>query len=151
MMRMTDHTYPAIMSLFGAYAALEERFSGELGAVHGLGLKESLMLLHLAGATAGRLTRVDMAKRLSTTASTITRIAQPLEKLGLLDREADPRDARLAYIVLTQTGREAAGNIRLTLQRQCSTAFRGDWTAVDIERFAHLAGRLAAGRNAQLV
>jgi DNA-binding MarR family transcriptional regulator len=138
------------MSLFGAYSALEERFSGELGAVHGLGLKESLLLLHLAGATAGRLTRVELAKRLSITASTVTRLAQPLEKLGFLDRQADPRDARLAYVVLTDAGRTAALNIRETLGRQCRDAFRGEWTPGDIDVFARLADRLAAGRNAQL-
>ena len=99
--RMSDHSLTAVMHLLLAYGRLEERFSGELGAVHGLALKEALLLMHLVRAPRERLSRIDLAKRLNASPSTITRMAIPLEKLGLIGREADARDARLAYVVFT--------------------------------------------------
>ena len=39
------------------------------------------------------------------TQSAITRILIPLEKIGLIAREHDPRDARVGYAAITKAGR----------------------------------------------
>jgi DNA-binding MarR family transcriptional regulator len=48
---------------------------------------------------------VDLAERVGLTASAVTRILIPLEKIGLVARQPDPRDARVSYAVLTAAGR----------------------------------------------
>ncbi|MFO1114752.1 MAG: MarR family transcriptional regulator [Beijerinckiaceae bacterium] len=143
---MTNPSLSAVLHLLQAHARLEERFSGELGAVHGLSLKEILLLMHVARASRERLSRVDLAKRLSISPSTITRMTLPLEKLGLIGREADPRDARLAYVVLTEAGRRVVADATATLERMAGEVFHDRWSAQEIQRLAELLGRMTAGQ-----
>ena len=49
--------------------------------------------------------RVDLAEALGLTPSAVTRSLIPLEKIGLVSRQPDPRDARVGYAMLTKTGR----------------------------------------------
>ncbi|UUZ55216.1 MarR family transcriptional regulator [Massilia sp. H-1] len=51
----------------------------------------------------GRIRRVDLAERVSLTASGVTRTLLPLEKIGLVTRQSDPRDARVGFAVITPT------------------------------------------------
>lgn len=62
------------------------------------------MLRHLLGAPDRRLRRVDLAELLGLTPSGIARMLAPLEKLGHVARESDPRDARVALVTLTDAG-----------------------------------------------
>ena len=147
---MASPSFSAVMHLLRAHARLEERFAGELGAVHGLALKEALLLMHLESASRARLSRIDLAKRLSTSPSTITRMTIPLEKLGLVGREADPRDARLAYVVLTEPGHALVANARTTLERLSAEVFRDRWTKQEIASLAELLSRMTAGQPGDL-
>jgi DNA-binding MarR family transcriptional regulator len=75
------------IALFRAQAVLSRRFDGRLGSWHGL-------------------RRVDLARELGLTASAVTRILIPLEKIGLVSRQTDENDGRVGYAVLTKAGRE---------------------------------------------
>lgn len=93
------------LRLASAHAALVRRFDGRLGALHGLSFGDFLVLLHLGRAPGGKLRRVDLAAQLGLTASAVTRTLIPLEKIGLVTRQPDARDARVGYAVLTRSGR----------------------------------------------
>lgn len=148
---MTQNSaFSAVIQLFQAQALLEERFAGALGAVHGLALKEVLLLMHVDAAPRARLSRVDLARRLHSSPSTVTRLTLPLEKLGFVGREADPRDARLAYVVLTEAGRAAVANARTTLEHMAADVFRDRWSRPEIDALADLLGRLTAGQPGSL-
>ena len=147
---MTNPSFSAVLRLLGATARFEERVAGELGSIHGLALKEVLLLMHLERAPRMRLSRIDLAKRLHVSPSTVTRMASPLEKLGRVGREADPRDARLAYVVLTESGRQLVANARATLERMAADTFRDRWTEQEIASLADLLGRLTAGQPVDL-
>ncbi len=98
-----------------AVAMWETRADTELGAVHGIGLSDFAAMHHLAEAPAARLRRIDLARRLALTPSGVTRLLGPLERRGLVTREADGTDARATYAVLTPSGqsliREAATTV----------------------------------------
>lgn len=147
---MASPSFSAILSLLIANARLEERFSNGLGSLHGFALKEVLLLMHLERAPRRRLSRIDLAKRLYVSPSTVTRMATPLEKLGVVGREADPRDARLAYVVLTKAGQELVTNARATLEVMAGDIFRDRWTKPEIASLAGLLGRLTAGQPGEL-
>lgn len=147
---MSNPSFAATLNLLRATARLEERFAGELGSVHGLALREVLLLMHLDRAPLKRLSRVDLAKRLHVSPSTVTRMTTPLEKLGCLGRDADPRDARLAYVVLTEAGQRLVGEARATLERMAADLFRDRWTKAEIATLADLLGRLTAGQPGDL-
>ena len=70
--------------------------------------------------------------------------ALPLEKLGFVRREADPRDARVGYVVLTKAGRQRVTESRLTLERMADSIFRDRWSDEEIATLASLLGRFTA-------
>jgi DNA-binding MarR family transcriptional regulator len=147
---MTNASFSAVLRLLGTNARLEQRFSNGLGSLHGLALKEVLLLMHLERAPRRRLSRIDLAKQLHVSPSTVTRMAAPLEKLGMVSREADARDARLAYVVLTEAGQELVTNARASLEIMAADIFRDRWTEADITVLADLLGRLTAGQPGDL-
>jgi len=142
---MSNPSLSSVISLLRAHARIEEQFGHSLGSVHGLALKELLLLMHLERAPKTRLSRIDLAKRLHVSASTVTRMTAPLEKLGTVSRQADARDARLAYVVLTPSGQKLVANARATLERMAGDLFKDRWTRQEIVTLAELLGRLTAG------
>jgi len=70
-------------------------------SIHGLSFNDFLILYYLEKAPESKLRRIDLAERLGVTASGVTRSLLPLEKLGQVARQQDPRDARVGYAVLT--------------------------------------------------
>ncbi|MEK9968211.1 MAG: MarR family transcriptional regulator [Ferrovibrio sp.] len=143
-MSKDDPTFPALLRLLRSAAWLDSRLGPELGSVHGLALNELLFLLQLSRAPLQRLRRVDLANRLHTSQSTITRMALPLEKSGLVKREADPRDARVAYVTLTRTGRTRIADAEATFRRMAADLFRSGWNGKEIEQLAALLGRFTS-------
>lgn len=143
---MTTKYFAAAMNLFRAHALWEERFTGELGAIHGLSVQDTLLLLQVNAAPMARLSRVELSKRLHVSASTATRMVLPLEKRGILDRAADEHDARIVYVVLTRAGAALADDVRATLERRCAELFKEGWSAQDVSTLAKLLGRLVHGQ-----
>ncbi len=141
---MTHEPLTALLRLFRAQSFREARLGPELGSVHGVGLNELMLMMQLSRAPLLRLRRVDLAARLNSSQSTITRMALPLEKSGFVKRESDPRDARVAYVVLTKTGRTRVEEAENTLKRMAGEVFRDRWSAEDIAMLAALLGRFTA-------
>lgn len=93
----------------------EARIDAELGAAHGIGLSDFAALHHIAQAPGARLRRVDLARRLALTPSGVTRLLGPLERRGIVAREADGNDARATYAVLTRSGKALVKDATETL------------------------------------
>lgn len=98
------------LRLARAQATLVRRLDQVLGGYHGISFSDFMLLHYLARAPGGRLRRVDLAERQGLTASGVTRTLLPLEKIGLVTRQSDPRDARVGLALITDTGRELAVN-----------------------------------------
>lgn len=136
------------LRLLQAATVFRARLSGELAAVHGLSVNDFLLLLQLDQAPAGRLSRVELARRLHLSASTVTRMAAPMEKIGLLARQAHDRDARLAFVVLTPAGQTKLQEAKDTFDRQSASLFSDRWSASELEELSGLLHRLVAGTPA---
>ncbi|MBO9418672.1 MarR family transcriptional regulator [Labrenzia sp. R4_2] len=121
------------------------KLSGEFSAVHGLSVNEYFFLMHLQRAPLNRLSRVELAKRMYVSASTVTRMAAPMEKLGLVTREADIRDARLAYVVLSKAGTIRLGEAKVTFAKHARAAFGDRWSSAELDSLSKLLNRLVAG------
>ncbi|APA67203.1 MULTISPECIES: MarR family winged helix-turn-helix transcriptional regulator [unclassified Janthinobacterium] len=122
---MTDHTSQPpdggsaldfCLRLARAQAMLVRRFDSTLGNLHGLSFGDYQLLYHLQRAPGGRLRRIDLAERLALTASGITRSLMPLEKIGLVARQADQRDARVGYAAITAAGLDLLAHANATAQ-----------------------------------
>jgi DNA-binding MarR family transcriptional regulator len=104
-------------------SAMSRRFDGKLGS---LGLTEFLILFQLENAPEGKMRRVDLAEHVGLTASGVTRLLAPMEKIGLIKREANAQDARVSYVSLAAGGKrmlkESMENAEELAQRLLSVA-----------------------------
>lgn len=131
------------LRLVRAQAALVRRFDSRLSGLHGVSLADFTLLLRLSQAPGGRMRRVDLAEALGVTASGVTRGLAPLERIGLVTREADARDARVAYASLTGTGRRRLREMLVTAEETAAELFAAPaLSAEDITRLSSLLARL---------
>lgn len=131
------------LRLTRAWAVLTRRLDNRLSSVHGLSFSDFLVLHSLARADGGRLRRIDLAERMGLTASGVTRTLLPLEKIGLVGREPDPRDARVGYAVLTPAGVELHGHALASAEVICQDATQavsGEQLASVLDLLGQLAG-----------
>ena len=145
MSRMTDLDTTNALRLLQVADDFRAGLSGEFSAVHGISVNEFLLLLHLERSAANRLPRVDLARRMHVSASTITRMAAPMEKVGLIDREVDERDARLVFVVATHAGREKLSEALSTFSKRAGYLFGDRWEDEEMDQFASMLRRLIAG------
>ncbi len=115
-----------------------------LGSHHGLGLNDLAVLLELKSAPDQKLRRVELARRLAVTTSGIARQLAPLEKIGLVTRESNPADARLALVVLTPRGAEVAGEAGATAEEAAALALGRLWSLEEKRALGKLLRRAAA-------
>ena len=111
-MSTINHSLKLLLNLAKMQAVMSRRFDGL--SIHGIGFTDFAILYLLHQAPGGRLRRTDLAEKAGLTASGITRMLLPLEKTGLVAREASERDARVSYAALTPAGRHIYEEARET-------------------------------------
>jgi len=126
-----------VLDLALARSVVTRVVDAALGA-HGLALGDLALLLELYDAPDGKLRRGDLAARLGVTPSGVARQLQPLERIGLVGREPHARDARLALVVLTDTGRRITEEALPTAERAAERTLSRYWSTGERERLAKL-------------
>ena len=91
------------MNLTKINAILSRRF--DRLSVHGISFNDFMILYLLSQHSDEKMRRVDLAEKIGLTSSGVTRMLVPMEKTGLVKREASQRDARVSYVMLTPAGR----------------------------------------------
>jgi DNA-binding MarR family transcriptional regulator len=119
-----DNALEFCQRLARAHATIIRRLDTVLGGHHGLSFGDFMLLQSLANAPGGRLRRVDLAERLGLTASGVTRTLLPLEKTGWVARQADERDARVGYAVITAAGQALLDNAQRTANEYAADLLR---------------------------
>ena len=127
---LSDNVTLAI-GLSRADAALRRRLEGPLGGGHGIGFTDFQILAELDSVQGARLRASDLAGRLMLSPSGITRAVLPLEKIGLVERQAHERDARGTYVVLTAAGKTRVDEAQATVDRIVGETFAGLLTRTD--------------------
>ena len=132
------------LDLSRARALLVRDIDEALGSHHGLGLNDLAVLLELQAAPGGRMRRAELARRLAITTSGVARQLQPLERIGVVDRESNPTDARLAIVVLTATGDALATDAAATAELAARVALERLWPPGDVRTLGSLLERASA-------
>lgn len=101
-MKNTQPQLKFFIDLAQAQAKIARVFDRSLG---GLGLSDFTVLYHLSRAKDGRMRRIDLAHKVGLTASGVTRMLLPMEKIGLVKREASTEDARVSFVELAPGGK----------------------------------------------
>ena len=106
---------------------------------HGIGFSEYLVLRYLYQSSGRKLRRIDLADKVGLSASGVTRLLNPMEKIGLVAKEEAPRDARVSLVVLTEAGE------RIFTESDASFAIaaEGVFSALDSQEKTVLAGIVA--------
>ena len=133
-----------VLTLHRAQTAISRRLDASLG--NGIGATDLAVLTKLRDAPENKLRRIDLARALSLTPSGITRLLLPLEKIGLVTRESNPEDARVAYATLTDAGRIMTDEA--TVQGDLiATEWLACLEADEVEQLAIIVDKLVAERT----
>ena len=110
-------------------------------SLHGISLSDLALLRELRAADGGKLRRSELAQRLGITPSGVARQVAPLERMGLVARESHDRDARLALVVLTDTGTRIVDEALATADAAADRAFAARWSTAERDQLAALLAR----------
>jgi DNA-binding MarR family transcriptional regulator len=103
-----------LMSLSKAEAMISRKLNGQ-----GLGFGDLTVLHAISQAPNGKIRRIDLAEQVGLTASGVTRLLIPLEKIGVISREANERDARISYAMLTKSGQQLLSDTLAVIEEKC--------------------------------
>jgi DNA-binding MarR family transcriptional regulator len=98
--------------LLRVHASLVRALDAELDAEHGLPITSYEVLIHLAGSPEGKMRMRDLADAALLSRSGLTRLVDRLERDGLIERASCPSDARGAFAVITDAGRQVLARAR---------------------------------------
>ncbi len=104
------------MNLWTVNTIISKSIDGKLGAVHGISFTEYMLLFHLKNADTQLMRRIDLAQKLELTASGVTRILAPMEKIGLIEKKTNKRDARVSLVTISAAGESLLNNATLSLE-----------------------------------
>ncbi|HEV8461624.1 MAG TPA: MarR family winged helix-turn-helix transcriptional regulator [Gaiellaceae bacterium] len=141
---MSTKSLDTVLDLALARTLVLRHVDVPLGHHHGVSLSDLALLLELRDAPGEKMRRADLAQCLGVTPSGIARQVGPLERIGLVGRESNPRDARLALVTLTDAGKRVADEAAVTAEEAATSALRAIWSDADRERLSKL---LAAVRR----
>lgn len=95
-------------------AIVSRKLSGQ-----GLGFGDLAVLQAISQAPEGKIRRTDLAEAVGLTASGVTRLLVPLEKIGVVKREAHERDGRVSYVTITKSGKELFADTLKDIEQKC--------------------------------
>ena len=125
-----------------AHATVVRALEADLQAEHDLPLASYDVLVQLSESPDRRLRMTELADRVLLSRSGLTRLADRLEREGLLTREPCPSDARGTLAVLTDAGLERLRKAWPTHLRGVQEQVMSRLTAQEVEQLADLMAKL---------
>jgi DNA-binding MarR family transcriptional regulator len=113
-----------LLKLANLHTKFLKRLSGPLSA-HGISFTEYQVLLQLREAPEGKLRRIDLAEQVGLSASGITRVLNPMQKIGLVNKEENARDARVSLVTLSSAGKKIFREASTSFEQTAEELFKG--------------------------
>jgi DNA-binding MarR family transcriptional regulator len=129
-------------ALVRAHACLVKRLDAQLESEHGVPLSSYEVLRLLADSDGGKLRMHDIAAAVMLSRSGLTRLVDRLERDGLVARCSCENDARGAYAVISDIGRERYVQARATHRSGIRTMFVAHFSEQELELLGPLLERL---------
>ncbi len=139
---LTSAELAAWRTFLRAHATVVRALESELMAEHDLPLASYDVLVQLSEAPDRRLRMTELADRVLLSRSGLTRLADRLEREGLLRREACPSDARGTLAVLTDAGLARLEAAWPTHLRGVQEHVTGRLSSAEIGQLSSLLGKL---------
>jgi DNA-binding MarR family transcriptional regulator len=112
---------------------------------HRIGVNEFDVLITLDNAPEQRLRMTDLAGAVMLSSGGLTRLVGRLEGRGLVERRADPADARSFRAALTAAGSERLAEARVTHDAVIAELLAGKLTGRQLRSLTQALGRALAG------
>ena len=119
---------------------LAKKVDNQLG-IHGISFTEYLIMHHLCGSSLKTMRRIELAEHVGISASGITRLIAPMEKIGLVEKEANPRDARQSLVKLSTAGQRLYGEASVSFEH-CASSLTGNLRENQLVKLVELSARL---------
>lgn len=127
-------TLSAWQAFLRAHARLTRLMERELVDGQGLPLGEYDVLVQLQAAPEGRLRMSQLAVQVLLSRSGLTRLVERMEAAGMVQREVCPSDARGAFAVITDGGRQRLARASVTHLRSVQRHFAEPLDSVQVGR-----------------
>ncbi|WP_286232799.1 MarR family winged helix-turn-helix transcriptional regulator [Thalassotalea sediminis] len=111
-----------VFNLIELQNSMLKKFNGTL-SIHGLGLSDYLVLDKLYHAPHSKMRRSELAEQVGLSPSGVTRLLNPLEKIGLVAKEANARDARVSLVALSPAGEQIYQEAKISFSQAINTLF----------------------------
>jgi DNA-binding MarR family transcriptional regulator len=105
-----------LLTLINVNTRIQKRLLGPL-SLHGISVTEYQVLRQLNLAPGKKLRRIDLANDVGLSASGITRLLAPMQKIGLVAKEDAERDARVSLVALTSSGERILNDASTTFDQ----------------------------------
>ncbi|WP_428603969.1 MarR family winged helix-turn-helix transcriptional regulator [Sedimenticola sp.] len=125
-----------VMDIINLQSKIQKRVGGAL-FVHGIGLSEYFVLNQLYLAPKQKMRRSDLAEQVGLSPSGITRLLNPLEKVGLVEKEPNPRDARVSLVALSAAGKQVYEDAQISFGFASADLFK-QFDAKQLSTFSKL-------------
>ncbi|WP_321347465.1 MarR family transcriptional regulator [Halopseudomonas oceani] len=132
-----------VSSVIGLNSNIQKRVGRAL-SVHGIGVTEYLVLNQLYVAPTQTMRRSDLAEEVGLSPSGITRLINPMEKIGLVKKEESPRDARVSLVRLSAAGKQVYEDAQVSFE-QASVALFEPLDDKQIDAFIELLSTVSKG------
>ncbi len=123
------------------FTKLQRRLDNQL-SIHGISFKEYLILKCLYDAPEHLLRRIELAELIGVTASGVTRLLAPMEKNRLVEKRANPRDARVSLVMLSSGGQTLFENAK-TVFDHSAEQLTSNLTERQLQTLSQLLSRFA--------
>jgi len=109
-----------LIKLTSLQSKIQKKLGGSL-SLHGISFTEYFVLRQLAGTPGKKMRRIDLAREVGLTPSGITRLLNPMEKIGLVTKEKAARDARVSFVAITNSGEKILKDASTTFNEAAKT------------------------------
>lgn len=110
-------------------------------SVHGISFTEYIILHCLNASPNKTMRRIELAECVGITASGITRLLAPMEKIKLVEKEKNPRDARVSLVKLSTNGERLYSDTSTSFEHIAQDILE-PLTSTQLETLTHLIGKL---------
>jgi len=119
---------------------LQRRVDGQLG-MHGISFTEYVIMHSLSNAPAQTMRRIELAEAVGISASGVTRLLAPMEKNKIIEKRANPRDARVSLVRLSEAGVRLMRESTVSIE-YCAEAITSVLSEKQLETLMNLQSRL---------
>jgi len=117
-----------------------KRLDQSLG-IHGISFTEFMVMYHLNNSPNQTMRRIDLADSIRLSASGVTRLLIPMQKIRLVEKEATPRDARVSLVRLSKAGKQILNEALASFNETAKTMFHS-LNEREVSKFIDLANKL---------